>query len=42
MTLDDKKSAIKTLIEKGKKQGKLDSHEIMDILEGLDIDVKQI
>ncbi len=42
MTLDDKKSAIKTLIEKGKKQGKLDSHEIMDVLEGLDIDVKQI
>ncbi len=42
MTLDDKKSAIKTLIEKGKKMGKLDSHEIMDVLEGLDIDVKQI
>ena len=42
MTLDDKKSAIKSLIEKGKKQGKLDSHEIMDVLEGLDIDVKQI
>ena len=42
MTLDDKKSAIKSLIEKGKKQGKLESHEIMDVLEGLDIDVKQI
>ena len=42
MTLDDKKSAIKSLIERGKKQGKLDSHEIMDVLEGLDIDVKQI
>ena len=42
MTLDEKKSAIKTLIEKGKKQGKLESHEIMDVLEGLDIDVKQI
>ena len=42
MTLDEKKSAIKTLIEKGKKQGKLESHEIMDVLEGIDIDVKQI
>jgi RNA polymerase primary sigma factor len=42
MTLDDKKSAIKSLIERGKKLGKLDSHEIMDVLEGLDIDVKQI
>ncbi len=42
MTLDEKKAAIKSLIEKGKKQGKLDSHEIMDVLEGHDIDVKQI
>ena len=29
-------------IEKGKKVGKLDSHEIMDVLEGLDIDVDTI
>lgn len=42
MAEEDKKSVIKGLIEKGKKKGMISYQEIMDTLEEIDLDPKQI
>ena len=42
MAADDKRNAIKNLLEKGKKKGSLSYQEIMDVLEEYDLDPKTI
>ena len=42
MTIEEKKQGIKDLIEYGKKKGKINYKELMDILEELELDPDQI
>ena len=42
MTAEDKKNAVKNLLDKGRKKGVLSYQEIMDILEEYDLDPKAI